>query len=57
VVWELASGGSTGALLVSPFNVEWECYVQARGVEESVLPLLGGFSCKLYLQRLSKILL
>jgi hypothetical protein len=24
-----------GALLVSPFNVEWRCYVQAGGVEES----------------------
>jgi hypothetical protein len=34
VVWELASGG-IGALLVSPFNVEWGCYVWAGGVEES----------------------
>jgi hypothetical protein len=24
-----------GALLVSPFNLEWECYVWAGGVEES----------------------
>jgi hypothetical protein len=24
-----------GTLLVSPFNVEWECYEQAGGVEES----------------------
>jgi hypothetical protein len=24
-----------GALLVSPFNVEWGCYAQAGGVEES----------------------
>jgi hypothetical protein len=29
------SGGGAGALLVSPFNVEWGCYAQARGVEES----------------------
>jgi hypothetical protein len=46
-----------GALLVSPFNVKWRCCVQAGGVEESVLPLLNGFSCKVYLQHLSKILL
>jgi hypothetical protein len=26
---------STGALLVSPFNVKWECHAQAGGVEES----------------------
>jgi hypothetical protein len=50
-----------GALLVSLFNMEWGCYVLAggcggvRGVR--VLPLLGGFSCKVYLQPLSKILL
>jgi hypothetical protein len=24
-----------GALLVSPFNVEWGCYARAGGVEES----------------------
>jgi hypothetical protein len=24
--------GGTGALLVSPFNVEWRCYVQDEGV-------------------------
>jgi hypothetical protein len=34
-IWVLASGGGEGALLVSPFNVEWRCYVQAGGVEES----------------------
>jgi hypothetical protein len=28
----LASGG-VGALLVSPFNMEWGCYVWAGGVE------------------------
>jgi hypothetical protein len=33
-VWALASG-SSGALLVSPFNIEWECYVRAGAVEES----------------------
>jgi hypothetical protein len=32
--WTLVSGGA-GTLLVSPFNVEWGCYVQAGGVEES----------------------
>jgi hypothetical protein len=34
VVWALVSG-SVGALLASPFNVKWRCYVQAVGVEES----------------------
>jgi hypothetical protein len=33
-VWALASG-SAGALLVSLFNVEWECYAWAGSVEES----------------------
>jgi hypothetical protein len=33
-VWELASGNA-GALLVSPFNMEWGCYERAGGVEES----------------------
>jgi hypothetical protein len=32
---ELLSGGGVGALLVSPFNVKWTCYVQAGGMEES----------------------
>jgi hypothetical protein len=51
--------GGTGALLVSPFNVEWGCYVRAGGVEvlEFCLFLVGGFSFKVYLQHLSKILL
>jgi hypothetical protein len=31
----LPSGGSSGALLVSLFNVKWRCYAQAGGVEES----------------------
>jgi hypothetical protein len=35
VAWTLTSGGSVGALLVSPFNVKWECYAQAGGVEGS----------------------
>jgi hypothetical protein len=34
VIGELASD-SAGALLVSPFNVEWGCYAWAGGVEES----------------------
>jgi hypothetical protein len=34
-VWAPPSGGGAGALLVSLFNVEWECYMQAGGVEES----------------------
>jgi hypothetical protein len=29
------SGGGAGALLVSPFNMKWRCYVQAGVVEES----------------------
>jgi hypothetical protein len=33
----LASGGSLGALLVSPFNVKWRYYAQAGGVEGSKL--------------------
>jgi hypothetical protein len=33
-VWALLSGGGTGALLVSPFNLKWRWYVQAGGVEE-----------------------
>jgi hypothetical protein len=58
VVCVLVSGGSTGALLVFLFNMKWRCYAQAGGAERvKVLPLLGGFSCKVYLQRLSKILL
>jgi hypothetical protein len=54
----LTSGGGLGALLVSLFNMEWGCYVRGwwcGGV--GVLPLLGGFSCKVYLQHISKILL
>jgi hypothetical protein len=54
VVWALASGVQEPSW--SPFNVEWECYVRAGGVDQS-FPLLGGFSCKVYLQHLSKILL
>jgi hypothetical protein len=27
--------GGVGALLVSPFTVEWGCYAQAEGVDES----------------------
>jgi hypothetical protein len=34
-IWALLSGGGAGALLVSLFNVEWECYAWAGGVEES----------------------
>jgi asparagine N-glycosylation enzyme membrane subunit Stt3 len=30
----LASGSGLGALLVSPFNVKWRCYVWGGGVEE-----------------------
>jgi hypothetical protein len=29
-------GGSTGALLVSLFNMEWECYVWAGGGESQI---------------------
>jgi hypothetical protein len=34
-VWECASGGCLGALLVAPFNVKWTCSVQAGGVERT----------------------
>jgi hypothetical protein len=55
-IWEPASGSGPEALLVSLFKVEmfytgWRC----GGVK--ILPLLDGFSCKVYLQHLSKILL
>jgi hypothetical protein len=54
-----------GALLVSMFNVEWGCNEWAGGVEvlefclqqELEKPVLAGFSCQVYLQSLSKILL
>jgi hypothetical protein len=38
----MASGGA-GALLVSPFTVEWGCYAWAGGVEESEFCLLVIF--------------
>jgi hypothetical protein len=46
VVYILPSGLGTdiwqcGALLVSLFNMKWECYVRARGVEESKFPLFS----------------
>jgi hypothetical protein len=31
----MLASGSVGALLVFLFNVKWECYARARGVEES----------------------
>jgi hypothetical protein len=38
--------------------MKWRCSVQAEGVEGvKVLPLLGGFACKVYIHHLSKILL
>jgi hypothetical protein len=50
-IWALLSGGSAGALLVSPFYVMWECYAWAGGVEESkfclfsvVFPVMCIFS-------------
>jgi hypothetical protein len=53
-----AGVGGAGALLVSPFNVEWGCYAWAGGVEESKFCLFSVvFSCKMYLQHLSKSLL
>jgi hypothetical protein len=30
-----------GALLVSPFNMKWRCYMQAGGLEESKLCLFS----------------
>jgi hypothetical protein len=46
-----------GALLISPFNVEWGCYVWAGGVEESEFWLFLVVFPARYLQHLSKILL
>jgi hypothetical protein len=49
-----------GALLVSPFNMEWECYVLGVGVEESkfylfsvVFPVrcISSISPRFYLRR------
>jgi hypothetical protein len=55
-VWSPASGGSPGALLVSPFNGKWRYSAQAGGVEGvKVLPLLSVFFCKVYIQCFSKI--
>jgi hypothetical protein len=57
-VCALVSVSGVGALLVSPFNMKWECYVQAGGVEGSKFFLFSVvFPCKVYLQHLSKILL
>jgi hypothetical protein len=45
-VWALASG-SVGALLFSPFNVEWGCYAQAgvwRSFASSLWFFLSGVS-------------
>jgi hypothetical protein len=59
-VWALPSGGSAGALLVSPFNVKWRCYEQAGVVEESkfclfsvVFPVrcISSVSPRLYFRR------
>jgi hypothetical protein len=56
-VWAWVTG-SPGALLISPFNVKWRCSAPVGGVEGvKVLPLLGGFTCKVCLQCLSMILL
>jgi hypothetical protein len=55
------AGRSLYLLLVSTFNMEWGCYVQTGGVEESEFCLFALFhfalSCKVFLQHLSKILL
>jgi hypothetical protein len=40
VVWALVSG-STGALLVSPFNMKWGYYAWTGGVEESMVFLFS----------------
>jgi hypothetical protein len=54
-IWEQMTG-SLGTLLVSPFNVNWRCSARSGGGEGvNVLTLLGGFPCKVCLQRLSKI--
>jgi hypothetical protein len=52
----MAAGGME-ALLVSPFTVELGMLCAGLGCGEvRVLPLLSGFSCKVYLQHLSKVL-
>jgi hypothetical protein len=49
--------GGVGAPLVSPFNAEWGMLFVGWGCGGvGVLPL-GGFSCKVYLQCLARILL
>jgi hypothetical protein len=54
---KLVSGG-TGALLLSLFTVEWGMLCAGWGCGGvGVLPLLSGFSCKVHLQCLSKILI
>jgi hypothetical protein len=59
-IWAVPSGGSMGALLVSPFNVKSRCYVQTRGVEESkfclfsvVFPVrcISSISSRFYFRR------
>jgi hypothetical protein len=53
----MASGGA-GALLVPPFTVEWRCLARTGGVVVLEFYLfMVVFSCKVYLQHLSKILL
>jgi hypothetical protein len=61
VIWVLPYGG-TGALLVSLFNMEWECYAQAGGMEESefclfsvVFPLkcISSISPRFYFRKLA----
>jgi hypothetical protein len=51
------ASGSTTALLVSLFNVQWGCYAWAGDVECWSFPLLCVFSYMVYLQCLYKILL
>jgi hypothetical protein len=55
--YELASG-HTEALLVSLFNVEWGCYVQAGGVEVSefflflvIFPVRSSISPRFYFRK------
>jgi hypothetical protein len=59
-LWEycMLLSSPCGLHLPKPFNVKWRCYAQAGGVEESKFCLFSVvFSCNVYLQHLSKILL
>jgi hypothetical protein len=53
--WHLAAVQEPSWFLCLTWSGDAMCGLGCGGVK--VLPLLGGFSCKVYVQRLSKILL